>query len=187
MLSKDKLRKKFLKIRKLKYFEVTKNYFNPLNKVLNSFSQKKEIYLSIYYPSNYEVNTLSFLEILRTKKKIISLLPSLTNKNNMVFCKWNYLDVLKVNKYGMLEPAPNQDHFIPDIMLVPLLVFDKYNHRLGYGKGYYDNFLNKYLKKNKTILTIGVAFSFQKYDKLPVSSFDVKMNYILTEKGIIKK
>ena len=61
MLSKDKLRKKFLKIRKLKYFEVTKNYFNPLNKVLNSFSQKKEIYLSIYYPSNYEVNTLSFL------------------------------------------------------------------------------------------------------------------------------
>lgn len=70
MLSKDKLRKKFLKIRKLKYFEVTKNYFNPLNKVLNSFSQKKEIYLSIYYPSNYEVNTLSFLEILRTKKKL---------------------------------------------------------------------------------------------------------------------
>ena len=42
MLSKDKLRKKFLKIRKLKYFEVTKNYFNPLNKVLNSFSQKKK-------------------------------------------------------------------------------------------------------------------------------------------------
>ena len=85
MLSKDKLRKKLLKIRKLKYFEVKKNYFNPLNKVLNSFSQKKEIYLSIYYPSNYEVNTLNFLEILRTKKKIISLLPSLTKKTNMVF------------------------------------------------------------------------------------------------------
>ena len=44
--------------------------------------------------------------------------------------------------------------------------------------------LNKYLKNNKNILTIGIAFSFQKHHKLPVDKNDVKLNYILTEKGI---
>ena len=72
---------------------------------------------------------------------------------------------------------------IPDIILVPLLVFDKAKYRLGYGKGFYDRYLNKYLKKFKNILTVGVAFSFQKYHKLPVNNRDVKLNFILTEKG----
>ena len=71
-------------------------------------------------------------------------------------------------------------------MLIPLIAYDSMNYRLGYGKGFYDRFLNKFLKKKKNIITIGIAFSFQKYNKLPVSKFDVKLDYILTEKGIIK-
>ena len=69
-------------------------------------------------------------------------------------------------------------------MLVPLLAFDRQNNRIGYGMGFYDKFLNKSLKKRKKILTIGVAFSFQKYNKLPVSNLDIKLDYILTEKGL---
>ncbi len=70
--------------------------------------------------------------------------------------------------------------------LIPLLAFDRQNNRLGYGKGYYDKFLGKYLKKNINIITIGVAFSFHKYDKLPTTQLDIKLDYILTEKGITK-
>ncbi|MDC0514086.1 5-formyltetrahydrofolate cyclo-ligase, partial [Pelagibacteraceae bacterium] len=62
---------------------------------------------------------------------------------------------------------------------------DRQNNRIGYGMGFYDKFLNKFLKKRKKILTIGVAFSFQKYNKLPVSNLDIKLDYILTEKGLI--
>ena len=69
-------------------------------------------------------------------------------------------------------------------MIVPLLVFDKYKNRLGYGKGFYDRYLNRYLKNFRNILTIGVAFSFQKHQKRPVNIKDVKLDYILTEKGI---
>ena len=69
-------------------------------------------------------------------------------------------------------------------MLVPLLAYDNKKNRLGYGKGFYDRYLKKYLKKYKNILTIGIAFSFQKHHKLPVFNNDVKLNYILTEKGI---
>ena len=91
--------------------------------------------------------------------------------------------ILKVNKYGMLEPIKSKQK-IPNIMLVPLLTYDKNKHRLGYGKGFYDRYLNRYLKKFKNILTVGVAFSFQKHHKLQINNMDVKLNYILTEKGI---
>ena len=100
----------------------------------------------------------------------------------MTFAQWDTLGVLKINRFGILEPINNKKSYIPDVALVPLLAYDKNNFRLGYGKGYYDRFFNKYLSLNKDILTIGVAFSFQKYHKLPTSKFDVKLDYILTEK-----
>ena len=71
-------------------------------------------------------------------------------------------------------------------MLVPLLAFDSKNNRLGYGKGFYDKYLSIFLKNKKMITTIGVAFLFQKYNKLPVSKLDIKLDYILTEKGLQK-
>jgi len=111
------------------------------------------------------------------------LLPITEKKNNMNFFQWDKNQVLFVNKYGMLEPEKT-DAKIPNLILVPLLAFDKYKYRLGYGKGFYDRYLNKYLKNFKDILTVGVAFSFQKYHKLPRNKFDVKLNFILTEKGI---
>ena len=100
----------------------------------------------------------------------------------MNFVEWQYLDPLKVNEFGMLEPCLTTKPLVPDFMLVPLLAFDSNNNRLGYGKGFYDRFL----KNKKKITTIGVAFSFQKYNKLPVSNLDVKLDYILTEKGMKK-
>jgi 5-formyltetrahydrofolate cyclo-ligase len=104
----------------------------------------------------------------------------------MSFVEWQYLDPLRVNEFGMLEPCLIKKFLIPDLMLVPLLAFDNKNNRLGYGKGFYDKFLNKFLKYKKKIITIGVAFSFQKYNTIPVSNLDVKLDYILTEKGFRK-
>ena len=86
----------------------------------------------------------------------------------------------------MLEPALLLSHLVPDIMLVPLLAYDNQNNRLGYGGGFYDRYLNKYLRTHNNILTIGIAFSFQKHHKIPVLYNDVKLNYILNEKGIFQ-
>ena len=186
MKRKVKLRKKYLKLRKNKYFEINDKFFKIFLLYLKKFFKKKSIFLSLYYPSNYEVNTLKVLNLIKNRKDITPLLPCVYANNKMSFHKWNYLDVLKVNKHGMLEPYANKKPFVPNVILLPLLSYDKNNHRLGYGKGYYDKFLNKYLKKNKNILTVGVAFSFQKYDKLPISNHDVRLDCILTEKGIQK-
>ena len=184
MPNKEQLRNKYYKTRKKKYFEVSDNFFKPLISLLNKFFKKKLIYLSFYYPSNYEVNTLNLFSSIKRKKNIKALLPVINSRDQMTFVQWDFLDILKVNKYGMLEPAIKKRSLIPNVALVPLLAFDKKNYRLGYGKRYYDKYLNKYLKLNKSIITIGVAFSFQKYNKLPTSKFDVKLDYILTEKGI---
>ena len=184
MLSKNQIRKKYSNLRKNKYFEISDKYYKPIIKLINNFSKKKKIKISFYYPSNYEVNTLVFFKMINKKKRFIPLLPQITSKNGMKFYQWNYLETLKVNKYGMLEPTNLKKPLIPNILLIPLLAFDTNKNRLGYGKGFYDKFLNKYLKKNKDILTIGIAFSFQKYNKLPTSKYDVKLDYILTEDGL---
>ncbi len=184
MLTKEKIRRKFLQIRKKNYYEVSENFFDPLIILLNKKFKNKKFNLSFYYPTNYEVNIIKLIKLVSSKKNITTLLPVTNSKKMMSFVKWSFLDTLKVNKFGILEPAKTKKNFIPHVSLVPLLAYDKRKFRLGYGKGYYDKFFNKYLRLNKNIMTIGVAFSFQKYHKLPTSNFDVKLDYILTEKGI---
>jgi 5-formyltetrahydrofolate cyclo-ligase len=185
MQQKIAIRKKSLINRKKKYFNFSSHFFSPLIKLLKKQKKNTTNTISLYYPSNYEVNVLSFFQLIK-KIKIKTLLPVIKPNNQMKFVEWQYLDPLRVNEYGMLEPCLLNKPLIPDFMLVPLLAFDNNNNRLGYGKGFYDKFLNKFLKNKKKIITIGVAFSFQKYNKLPVSNLDIKLNYILTEKGIKK-
>jgi len=181
MQQKIAIRKKAFINRKNKYFEISSQFFYPLIKILKKNTVNT---LALYYPSNYEVNTLSLFQLIK-KIKIKTLLPITKLNTQLNFVEWQYLDPLKVNEFGMLEPCLENKPLVPDFMLVPLLAFDSNNDRLGYGKGFYDKFLKKFLKKNK-ITTIGVAFSFQKYNKLPVSNLDIKLDYIITEKGIQK-
>tara|TARA_B100000787_G_C16135867_1_gene269605 strand:- start:141 stop:722 length:582 start_codon:yes stop_codon:yes gene_type:complete len=178
------IRKKALTNRKNKYFEVSDQFFKPLLELLRKQKKNKKISLSVYYPANYEVNVLKIFELIEIKK-IKTLLPVTKGAREMNFLEWKYLDPLKVNSFGMLDPCLQTKFLIPDIMLVPLLSFDKLNNRLGYGKGFYDRYLSKSLR-NRKIITIGVAFLFQKYNKLPVSKLDIKLDYILTEKGLQK-
>ena len=58
-------------------------------------------------------------------------------------------------------------------------------NRVGYGKGYYDKSLNEISKKRSDFITIGIAYSFQKYHNIPKDSHDFKLNYVFTEQGII--
>jgi len=184
MSKKIILRKKYLYLRKKKYYEVDKKFFFPLIELIKSNFKKKNLRIALYYPSNFELNVLKFLESDYLKKKNV-LLPVIEKKNNMNFYSWGKNQTLLVNKFGGLEPDKTVIK-IPNLILVPILAFDRFKYRLGYGKGFYDRYLNKYLNKFKNILTVGVAFSFQKHHKLPRDKSDVKLKYILTEKGLYK-
>ena len=182
MSQKKILRKKYYHLRKKNYYEIDRKFFFPLFRLIKTNFEKKDLKLALYYPSNFELNVLKFLENNYIKNKNV-LLPAIERKNNMNFYSWEKNQALIVNQFGMLEPNKTKIK-IPNLMLIPILAFDKHKYRLGYGKGFYDRYLKKYLKKFKNIVTVGVAFSFQKYHKLPIDKNDVKLNYILTEKGI---
>ena len=68
--------------------------------------------------------------------------------------------------------------------MVPLVAFDKDLNRIGYGGGFYDRYINK-IKKNKKVITIGLAYSFQELKKIPTNKYDFKLDHIVTNKGII--
>ena len=98
----------------------------------------------------------------------------------MDFYSWSFEDPLYVGNMGIPEPLKTKKVY-PDILLVPLVAYDKYNYRLGYGGGYYDKYIQK-ISNIKKILTIGLAFSFQKMDKIPINQNDKKLDFILTER-----
>ena len=182
MQQKNLVRKKYYLLRKKKYYEISKDFFTPFIDLIKLKFKKKKFKLALYYPASFEINVLRLLDFNYISNQNI-LLPIIEENNSMNFFPWKRNEALQVNKFGMLEPIKSK-FIVPEVMLVPLLVFDNDKYRLGYGKGFYDRYLNKYLRKFKNILTIGVAFSFQKYHKLPINNKDVKLNYILTEKGI---
>ena len=182
MNQKKILRKKYYHLRKKNYYEIDQKFFFPLFRLIKTNFKKKDLKLALYYPSNFELNVLKFLENDYIKNKNV-LLPAIERKNKMNFYSWEKNQALIVNQFGMLEPNKTKIK-IPNLMLIPILAFDKHKYSLGYGKGFYDRYLKKYLKKFKNIVTVGVAFSFQKHHKLPRDKNDVRLNYILTEKGI---
>ena len=178
---KSKLRKKVLKIRKV----ANKNNLKiDFNKVFSLIKKNYLIKKSIggYFPVNYEVDDLEILKEFAKKNYQISL-PVIKKNFNMDFYKWSFDDPLKINQYGI--PEPNSKKLIyPDVILVPLVAFDNNLNRLGYGGGYYDRVIKK-LSKTKKILKIGLAFSIQKINSVPVTKYDKKLDYIITDKYIL--
>ena len=133
-----------------------------------------------YYSYNYEANVMPILEKFEKKKNIISL-PKIGRNLSMNYFVWSKNDPLIINKYGIPEPITNQIIY-PDILLVPLVAYDKNCNRIGYGGGFYDRFIKR-IKKIKKVLTIGIAFSFQEVKKIPIDKNDMKLDFIITEKN----
>ena len=181
---KTYLRNKFLLQRKKKYLTAKKFDFNLIFKLITKHFYRKKITIAGYYPSNYEVNILKFLEI-ASKRKFEITLPVIKSSGNMCFKRWIFKEPLYINKFGILEPKNSSKEIIPDLIMVPLVAFDSNLNRIGYGKGYYDRSLEKINKIKKNTVALGIAYSFQKCSGIPVKKHDFELDYIFTEQGII--
>ena len=181
-MNKSKIRSKIIKLRKNNYNKDLKinsdRFFSFLQ--TNKYHLKN---LGGYYPSNFEIDDLEILEFLEKKNYKISL-PIIKKNNQMDFFKWSKNDPLKINKYGIPEPVSSKI-FYPDILLVPLVSYDINLNRLGYGGGFYDRYIEK-IEKIKKVVKIGLAFSYQKLKSVPINQHDKKLDYIITEKEILK-
>ena len=149
--------------------------------------------IDLVYILNWDIDTKKqskpiqkqlFVSLTEEEQKIYDYL---VNKENelMEFKEWNSSDVLQLNKYGIPQTFLDSKTLIPDIFLVPLLAFDKYGNRLGYGSGYYDKYFNMLNKTKKKFRTIGIGFSFQKKDRLKILKTDFCLDAVFTEKGFL--
>ena len=178
-MNKSEIRKKILKIRKQNSSKTLEIHFKDISKVL----KKKNFFGKIvggYYPYNQEVDVIKILEKFEKKKYQISL-PKIKENSQMDFFSWSMNDPLSINKYGIPEPTSNKV-VTPGILLVPVVAFDKHFNRIGYGGGFYDRYIRK-IKKTKKIMTIGLAFSFQKVNEVPTNQYDIKLDFIINEKN----
>ena len=179
---KSKLRKKILKIREKNNKKNIQISFNQIIKILKKEKITKKI-IGGYYPVNFEADDLMLLEKFEKKNFNISL-PVVKKNFQMDFYQWSFSNPLKINKYGIPEPE-TKNIVYPDILLIPLVAFDKNLNRLGYGGGYYDRLVKKFSKKKK-ILKIGLALSFQEIDNVPIDKHDQKLDYVVTNENIVK-
>ena len=178
-MSKKLLRKKLIFIRKKKF----RKFQNTETKILDLIKNIKFKIKTIggYYPINYEFDCLPVLKKFAEKNFLISL-PVISASNQMNFFNWSSDAHLKINSMGIPEPVSKKIVY-PDLILVPLVGFDKNKFRLGYGGGYYDRYIEK-VDNFKKFKTIGLSFSFQEIKKLPVNKFDKKLDFIITENKI---
>ena len=87
-------------------------------------------------------------------------------------------------QWGIREPKPEAPEAFPDILIVPLVAFDRSGYRLGYGAGYYDMTIAR-LRKMKKVVAIGIAFAAQEVDAVPKTARDEKLDLVFTEREVI--
>lgn len=147
-------------------------------KVLNLIDEKINK-IGIYVSFDNEVDTFCLINDLLQQKKIIYCPKIIGNKMEFFSIK-NICD-LDQGKYGILEPSSdNEKPNSLDLLIVPLIAFNQDKYRIGYGKGFYDKYL-----ENHHCKTIGLAFDFQKVDNKFEEIFDQKLDLIITDKEII--
>ena len=180
-MNKSQIRKNILNLRKNSFNKNLKINLDKFFSFLKTNTKSKNI--GGYYPSNFEIDNLEVLYSLKKKNYKISL-PKIEKNNKMNFFRWSSEDFLKINKFGIPEPTSLKIVF-PDILLIPLVAFDKNLNRLGYGGGFYDRYIDR-IEKTKKVTKIGLAFSYQKVRIIPINQYDKKLDYVITEKEILK-
>ena len=127
----------------------------------------------IFYPLENEVNLLPLFEKAKAMEKKIAF-PLCNDKDgNMTFHFANSLDELETGYFDLREPKKDLPEAIPEnaVIFLPALAIDRRGHRIGYGKGYYDRYLEKYAKLNP--FTVGVIFEELLFEEVPHDGHDI--------------
>lgn len=166
--------------------------------IKKSNSISKHLYNTIYYKdSNFimtyinfrkEVITRGIIQNSLKKGKDIGVPITVPNNRKLIVSKLeDFHKELELGYYNILTPKKEYVRKVEpstiDLVLVPGAAFDRRGYRIGYGGGYYDKFFTT-LRENT--IKIGLAFQLQIIDKVPNDHYDLPVDYIITENGLIK-
>ncbi|MBL4693183.1 MAG: 5-formyltetrahydrofolate cyclo-ligase [Magnetovibrio sp.] len=166
----------------------TRSFFQNLLETWSEVSKPYaglEAILAGYWPMSDEMDVRPAMVAL-DRIGVLQALPEVVAKNRPLrFRAWASGESLEEGPYGTFHPLVQAPLLRPDVVLVPLLAFDKRGYRLGWGGGYYDRTL-QLLRKTGDVTAIGVAYAAQEVDDLPVDDYDEPVDWIITEKQALK-
>ena len=157
---------------------------NILNNIKPLIEEIENEYIGTYISFRDELDTKKLNQYLLERELNLAL-PAIDFQTKEInFFMYQKDTELIENKFSILEPKNKDKVIFPKIILIPLLGYSKSGFRLGYGGGYYD----KYLSKNCVgdVKKVGIAFSFQEVEEIPVEDHDERLDWILTEKHLYK-
>ena len=135
-------------------------------------------------PMKSEINPLPLLRKLAEAGAALAL-PVVAGKGKPLAMRaWAFGAPLASGVWGIREPNPEAPEVFPDILLVPLLAFDRSGHRIGYGAGYYDMTITA-LRARKSVAAVGIAFAAQEIAEVPTTPRDARLDLVLTERDVI--
>jgi 5-formyltetrahydrofolate cyclo-ligase len=137
-----------------------------------------------FMPMKSELNPLPLMRKLAAVGARLAL-PVVAGKGQpLIMRAWDFGAPLAAGVWGIREPPPNAPAVAPDILIVPLLAFDRAGQRIGYGAGYYDMTIAA-LRARKEVLAIGLAFAEQEIAAVPATASDAPLDLVLTEREVI--
>lgn len=139
--------------------------------------------LSGFMPIRSEADIRPLMEALRTKGGRLAL-PVVLDRETIVFRAFKADMPLVKTGFGTTGPGEDAEVLDPDILLVPLSVFDGNGQRIGYGAGHYDRAIARLHGKGRSPVLIGVAFDCQEAPSVPAEPHDVPLDAVLTESGL---
>jgi len=141
--------------------------------------------ISGYAAIGTELNLWPLLEMLAASGHPIALPVTVGKGAPLIFRTWKPETPLKTGAFCVPVPDENSPELEPEILLVPLLAFDKKGFRLGYGAGFYDRTLAR-LRAHGSVTAIGIAFDEQQVEAVPHDAYDEALDWMLTPSGPIK-
>jgi len=136
-----------------------------------------------YRPVRGEIDVFEAMAQLSERGHTLCLPVMMAPRAPLIFRRWKISHPLEVGQYGIEVPPETEPELVPDVVLAPLVAFDKDGHRLGYGAGFYDITIRELRKVKPTAHIIGVAFASQEVAHIPAEPHDAKLDAVVTEKG----
>jgi 5-formyltetrahydrofolate cyclo-ligase len=137
-----------------------------------------------FMPMKSEINPLPLMRKLAAAGARLALPVVAGRGKPLIMRAWGLGEPLAAGVWGIREPEPAAPVVTPDILLVPLLAFDRAGHRIGYGAGYYDLTIAA-LRARQPVVAIGLAFAAQEIAAVPTTPHDAPLDLVLTEREVI--
>ena len=131
-----------------------------------------------------EINPLPLMRKLAGQGARLALPVVAGRGRPLIMREWVFGEPLIAGVWGIREPKPEAAEVDPNILLVPLLAFDRAGHRIGYGAGYYDLTLTQ-LRARNPVIAVGLAFAAQEVAAVPATPRDALLDLVLTEREVL--